>query len=183
MSHPNLLGLHPESFTSFFSTQTQPPQTTCSTKPERASLTEIRYHSSASSLVRQSGHLADSITLTGNEPKTCIDVSSEHTPITYTCRENSFNIDDNVTATVAASETSDGFQRQAAASGSSQFVPTREVNAWLHTEPSSARSGKLLRSDVSNITHVEETYSKEIEILKVCELCLKEILGNTNSTF
>ena len=36
MSHPNLLGLHPESFTSFLSTPSQPPQTTCSTKRERA---------------------------------------------------------------------------------------------------------------------------------------------------
>ena len=37
MSHPNFLGLHPQSFTSFSSTPLQPPQTTCSTKPERAS--------------------------------------------------------------------------------------------------------------------------------------------------
>ena len=67
----------------------------------------------------------------------------------------------NVTTTVvAANETSDGFQKQAAASGSSQFVPTSEVHAWRHAEKWSARSKKLLRSDVSNITHVEETYSK-----------------------
>ena len=48
MSHPNLLGLHPESFTSFFF-PSQPPHTTRSTKPERASLTEIRCHLSAPS--------------------------------------------------------------------------------------------------------------------------------------
>ena len=47
MSHPNLLGLHLESFTSFFSTPSQPSQTTCSTKPGG-----------------QSGYLADSIPLT-----------------------------------------------------------------------------------------------------------------------
>ena len=129
MSHPNLPGLHPGSFTSCFSSPSQPPQTTCVTKLERASLTEIRYHLSATSPVRQSGYLADSIPLTGLKPKTCIDVRSEHTAINYTYRKNNFNIEDNVTATVAASETSDGFQKQAAAGGSSQFVPTSEVNA------------------------------------------------------
>ena len=160
MCHPNLLGLHPESFTSFFSTPSQPLQITCSTKPDRASLTEIRWHSSATSPEGQSGYLADSVSLTEYEPETCIDVGSEHTPINYPYGKNSFNIEDNVTTTVAASETTDGFQKQAAASGSSQFVPTSELNAWLHAEPCSACSRQLLRSDVSNITHVEETYSK-----------------------
>ena len=115
MSHPNLLGLHPESFTSFCSTALQPPQTACSAKPERASLTGIWTHLSATSLEGQSGYLADSIPLTGYEPKTCIDVSSEHTPVNHPCRKNSFNIEDNVTTTVAASETSRRFSE---ASGS-----------------------------------------------------------------
>ena len=56
-------------------------------------------------------------------------------------------------------------------------VPTSEVIAWLHAEACSARSRKLLRTEVSNITHGEETYSKGIEILKVCELCLKKRFG------
>ena len=64
MSHPNLLGLDPESFTSFFSAPPQPPHTTRSTEPERASLTELRCHLSATSPERQSGYLADSIPLT-----------------------------------------------------------------------------------------------------------------------
>ena len=64
MYHPNL-GLAPESFTSFFCASSKPPQTTCSTKPERTSLTEIRCHLSATSLERQSGFLANHITLTG----------------------------------------------------------------------------------------------------------------------
>ena len=125
MSHPNLLGLRPESFTSFSFAPSQPPQTTCSTKPERASLTGIRCHLSASSPGRQSGNLADSIPLTGYEPKACIDTSSEHTPINYPYRKNSFNIEDNVTTTVAANETSDGFQQQAAASGSTTICPNK----------------------------------------------------------
>ena len=72
--------------------------------------------------------------------------------------------------------------QQAAASGSSQFVPTSEVNAWLHAEPWSARSRKLLRSDVSNITHVEERIQKGKEMLKVFELCLKEKIYMSTSS-
>ena len=54
------------------------------------------------------GHLAESTLLKGYEPKTCIDVSSEHTPMNYTSRRNSFNADYNdLTTTVAASETPD----------------------------------------------------------------------------
>ena len=64
MSHPNLLGLDPESFTSFFSASPQPPHTTRSTEPERASLTELRCHLSATSPERQFGHPGDSIPLT-----------------------------------------------------------------------------------------------------------------------
>ena len=54
---------------------------------------------------RQSGYLAESLPHTGNEPNTCIHVSSEHTPISYTWRRNSFNIENDLTTTVAASET------------------------------------------------------------------------------
>ena len=51
------------------------------------------------------------------------------------------------------------------------------MNAWLHAEPWSARSRKLLRSDVSNITHVEETYSKgkrDRDLESVRTPCLEE---------
>ena len=119
VSHPNLLGLLPESFTPFCSTPPQPPQTTRPKRSERASLTGVRIHSSATPLKGQSGYLADSFTLTSYEPKTWIDVNSEHTPINIPSGRNSFNIEDNVTTTVATSENSDGFQKQAAASGSS----------------------------------------------------------------
>ena len=64
MYHPDLLGLHPESFTSFCSTPLPPPQTTCSANPERASLTGIRFHLRATSLEGQSGYLADPVPLT-----------------------------------------------------------------------------------------------------------------------
>ena len=55
MSHPNL-GLAPESVTSFFCTPSQPLQTTCSTKPERTSLTELRYRNFTGRTVWLSDH-------------------------------------------------------------------------------------------------------------------------------
>ena len=69
MSHPNLLGRRPDSFTSFFSVPSQAPQKTCSTKPERAWLTEIRYRSSETSPGGQFGCLADSVPLTDEGPR------------------------------------------------------------------------------------------------------------------
>ena len=50
------------------------------------------------------GHLAESSLHTGYEPKSCIDVSSEHTPINHPSRRNSFNIEKDFTTTVAASQ-------------------------------------------------------------------------------
>ena len=58
-----------------------------------------------------SGYLADPTTNTGYEPKFCIDVSSEHTPI----RQGSFNLEND--ATIAASEDFD-VPQHSGASGS-----------------------------------------------------------------
>ena len=78
------------------------------------------------------GHPAESSPPTGYKPKTCIDVNSEHTPLNYTSRRNSFNIENNdLTTTTAASDNSDGFHQQAAASGSPQRAPASVVNPWL----------------------------------------------------
>ena len=151
--HSNLLGVHPQTFSSFCST---PPQTT----PTTCSLTGIKSTPCATPLEGRSGYLAESLPHAGYEPNTCIDVSSEHTPINYPSRRNSFNIQNDFTTTVAASENFDGFHQQAAASGSSQFVLTCEVNPWLSADPWLARGRKLLRGDVSHITSVEETCSK-----------------------
>ena len=76
------------------------------------------------------------------------------TPIKYPSRRNRFNIENDLTTTVAAIETFDGF-RQQAASGSSQYVPASEVNPWLSADPWS-RSRKPVCGDVSNVS-VEET--------------------------
>ena len=43
----------------------------------------------------QFGHLAQSTLLTGCEAKTCIDVSSERTPINYPSKRNSSNLENN----------------------------------------------------------------------------------------
>ena len=45
----------------------------------------------------------------GFEPKTCIDVSSTHTPMNYPSRRTSFNIENDLATSVAASDNSDVF--------------------------------------------------------------------------
>ena len=151
MLHKTLLGV-PDTFSSFGSS---PPQTTPTSRP----LTGIRRTPCATSLEReQSGHLADPLPHTGYEPKSCIDIRSEHTPINYPSRRNSFNIENDLTTTVAAYENSDCFQQQAAASGSSQHVSASEVNPWFGADMW-ARTRKPVRGNVSNVS-VEETLSK-----------------------
>ena len=101
----------------------------CSTPPPTwirspATLTGIRPNPCATSLLDgQSGHLADSTPTTVYEPNFCIDVSSEHTPINFTSRRNSFNFENDLTNTVAASEDSDHLPQRSAASGSQHSQP------------------------------------------------------------
>ena len=65
--------------------------------------------------------------LASYEPTTCIEVSSEHTPIEYTTRRNSFNTDYNDnTTTVAASETPD--MKEVGQSIAPLFSQEREVS-------------------------------------------------------
>ena len=120
------------------------------------------------------GQLAESTPLTGFEPETCIDVSSEHTPINYSSRRNSFNIKNNdLTTTVEAlREISDGFPQQATARGSPQQAPTSVVNPWLSADMWSS-TRKLVRSNASNASVASdfvEQEKKEIEIWHVCKL-------------
>ena len=77
MCHRPLLDV-PDPFPSF-----------CSTPPP--SMTGIRRFSCDTPRGGlQFGHLVESTPFTGYEPKTCIDVSSEHTPINYSSRRTSF---------------------------------------------------------------------------------------------
>ena len=98
------------------------------------------------------GRLVQQSPFTGIEPKTCIDVGSEHTPINISSRSKNFN-----TTTVAASATTDtkevgqlisplfsqvrelsinrfcvsGSQQQAVASSSQQQqAPSNVINSW-----------------------------------------------------
>ena len=123
------------------------------------------------------GHLAEPTPLTGYKPKTCIDVNNEHTPLNYTSRRNSFNIENNdLTTTTAASDNSDGFHQQAAASGGPQRAPASVVNPWLGADTWSS-TRKLVRGNES-LSSVEGTLSrgkKEIKIWKVCKLERKNV--------
>ena len=66
--------------------------------------------------------------LTGYGANTCIDASSEHTPVNYSSRRNSFNADYNdLTTTVAASETPD--MKEVGRSTSPLFSQEREVSS------------------------------------------------------
>ena len=69
-----------------------------------------------------SDHLADSTPLTGYDAKFCVEVNREHTPINVTTRKDSFNHENDLTTTVAASEGSDHHAQRIAASGSQQMV-------------------------------------------------------------
>ena len=90
------------------------------------------------------GVLAEYNALTGYEPNSLVEVSSEHTPIYYPCNEHGFYTKSDHTATVAASENLDGFQQQAAASSSQHCVEqasgnrcddSRSVaNSWLSAD-------------------------------------------------
>ena len=66
----------------------------------------------------QSGSMADTTQNKGYEKQFWVDVSSEHTPIHFPSRSNSFNREDDLTNTTAASEDFDHFVRPGAARGS-----------------------------------------------------------------
>ena len=101
-------------------------------------------------------------------PSPASDVSSEHTPINDPSRRNGFNIENDLATTAAASENSDGFHVQAAASGGPQLVPGSVVYPWLSADMWSS-TRKPVRGNASNASREE----RETEIWKVRKLCLK----------
>ena len=108
-AHPSKVILHPHA-TSILNIPTLSPF--CSTPPPTLStsappmLTGIRSTTqrAASPWGGPSGHLADPTPRTGCEPNFCIDVSSEHTPINFPSRKDSFNLENDPTNTVAAAD-------------------------------------------------------------------------------
>ena len=94
------------------------------------------------------GHLVESTPLTGYEPKTCIDVSSEHTPINCPSRRNSFNTDYNdLTTTVAASETTDA--KEVGQLTSPLFSQEREVSSYPFGVSGSQQQAAATSSNVT----------------------------------
>ena len=75
------------------------------------------------------GRLAEQSPLTGYEPKSLIEVSSEHTSNNFPSRKNSFNleIDATIATTVAASEITDAIEGRQLTSP--LFSQEREVSA------------------------------------------------------
>ena len=151
--HPHAMSpLRVPSFSSFCST---PPPTWT---PSPAKLTGIRPNPCATPLLEgQSGHLADPTPKHRlKNPKLCIDVSSEHTPITV--QEKSFNLENHLTTTVAAAEDSDHFPQRLAASGSQHPVAST-VPTWL-SPGSSSGTWKLVRGSDS-VASVEESVLRD----------------------
>ena len=93
--------------------------------------------------------LAEQSPLTGYEPKNLIEICSQHTPINFPSRRNSFNTDFNDVPTIAASEDTDTL---GARMTSPLFTQEREVNPFsdsvCHVEKS---CGKLQRSGCSDV--------------------------------
>ena len=121
------------------------------------------------------GLLAESSPLTGYEPKTCIDVSSGHTPINYLRGETA-----STSSTTTLPPQSQppktpmvfSSQRQPAAAPSKHHSSV--VNPWLSADMWSS-TRKLVRCNES-IASVGGTLSrkkKETEIWKECKLCPK----------
>ena len=167
-------------FETTFPTLTSAPSLPNCSPSESAGLAHFRTSG------RKFGYLADpthSTPLTFYEPKTCIDVNSEHTPTNYPSRRNRVNTDYNdITTTVAASETPDlkvgqptlppvlqerevssdpflfsVFQQQAATTCSHQQASSSVVNPWLRAGLRGAR--KLVRGNES-ISSVEGALSR-----------------------
>ena len=96
------------------------------------------------------GPLAEYNALTSYEPNSWVEVSSGHTPKHYPSNEHGFHTKSDHTATVAASENFDGFQKPAVASSSQHCVelasgnrcddprsvatPCLNADVWKHRE-------------------------------------------------
>ena len=102
------------------------------------------------------GRLAESTPLTGYEPKTCIDLSIEHTPINYPTGETASTSRTTTKAPQSQPPRAPTvFHQQAAASGGPQQVPASVVNPWLSADTWSS-TRKLVRGTES-IASVEGT--------------------------
>ena len=109
-------------------------------------LAGTRYPIRATSLLSgQSGFLAETTLDTGCEPKICVDVSGEHTPIHFPFRDNIFNQEDDLTNLVANPEDFDRFPQQTENSRSNYPAATTVLALLNLGSPSSKR--KLLRDD------------------------------------
>ena len=127
IQHPHIMSLFGVPTPSIFST----PPPSCTPSPE--TLTGIKSNSCA---LRQGdgqfGPLATRRPATGYEPNFCIDVSSEHTPINFPSRKDSFTLENDLTNTVAASEDFDGHLPQRFVASSSQHSAASTIPTLLN---------------------------------------------------
>ena len=82
----------------------------------------------SSPLDGESGSLTDPIHNTSHEANLCFDVNCEHTPLSCPSRKNSFNLENDLTNTVAASEEHSAASTVPALLNSDSLCPRRKEN-------------------------------------------------------
>ena len=164
----------------------------CSTPPSLSPNTlGVRSPLNGTPRLEQSGHLADTTQSTGYEPKTCIDVSSEHTSINFPKGRDNFNLENDLKITV--SEDSDHLPQWTTARSSRHSVAGTvpallNLGSWSSTKKlvrkfvsiadSVSSTGKLMQGNES-VASVEwhSSRRKEDWDLKMCA----NIIGQTAS--
>ena len=122
-------------------------------------LTGTRYPKRATPLLSgHSGSLAVTTLDTGYEPKICVDVCGEHTPIHFPFRDNIFNQEDDLTNLVANPEDFDHSPQQTEDSRNHYSAATI-VPALLNLVSFSS-TGKLVRSN-DPVANFEDEMSKK----------------------
>ena len=109
-------------------------------------LQRYRHHCVTPLWCGPSGHLADPTPNTIYEPKYCIDVSSEHTPMNLPARKSSFQLESD--ATIAASEDLN-LPRHSRASSSSRHTAASTVPTLLK-QSSVGTGSRNLAADVDH---------------------------------
>ena len=102
-----------------------------------------------------SGDLADPTPNTGYEPKFCIDVSSEHTPINFPTRKSTFQLESD--ATIAASEDLN-LPRHSGASSSSWHTAASTVPTLDYDSVASQTCFRKLAANVDHETIVPSVF-------------------------
>ena len=120
--------------------------------------------------------LVDQSPLTGYEPKNLIEISSQHTPINFPSRRNSFNTDFNDAPTVAASDDTDTLDAGMTSPLLTQERETNPISDSVHRQ--------AVASDSSNPQQPASPYVMHEGVAGNCNIVfvimMKGVAGNCN---